>query len=395
MAHTLAFLIDGLRRSRDFSQEGGPYGITACRVTSSDDGTRGDIGMETIRLLKPPKYSMEERRALIDFVLALRKSQIREFLKGVDLAVSGTKPELRERLQGALEDGSLAYEQLVELLDSGAPWGKQHVFLYKGPRGDIQRWKSPDDVEGLLKHHRLGRLFNARLPLVLPDKLTLSSVTHSDGRLRATAVQMRPYSERTPEHDEVKQTQDGERLTLKAYIHHLTRTLAVFEWDLNANVAMLQVTQLQQEGDYEKVAGEFFRLVDPWLGIGQFTAVDLRPVIGRLHEIEGSGRAEARSHGYTYSSLRGRRVSAHSPSARDSVRGEAFIEEAMDVVSKKGVGHLGNFYWLPRVQPGSVANPLKSEVHVIIVAAKSRINFPTPNEEDEVRYVLHRVRALS
>ena len=35
------------------------------------------------------------------------------------------------------------------------------------------------------------------------------------------------------------------------------------------------------------------------------------------------------------------------------------------------------------------------DVHVIIVAAKSRVNFPTPNGEEIVRYVLHRVRTLS
>lgn len=35
---------------------------------------------------------------------------------------------------------------------------------------------------------------------------------------------------------------------LKAYIHRLTRTLVAFEWDLNANVAMLQITQLPGEG---------------------------------------------------------------------------------------------------------------------------------------------------
>jgi hypothetical protein len=351
--------------------------------------------MEPIRLLKPPEYTAEEREALIDFVLALRKSQIRDLLKQIDLPVTGTKPDLRSRLQDALKGRHVTYERLVGFLDSVAPWGKQHVILYRGPRGDLKAWKDPNHVLALLKKHRLGKLFNAQLPLVLPDKLTLSSVTHSDGKLRVAAVQMREYAERTPEHDEEKETDDGERVSLRAYVHHLTRTLAVFEWDLNANVAMLQITQLQRDGDYEVVAGEFFGLISSWLDIKQFGEVDLRPVIRKLHEIEGNGQAEARSHGIHYRSLRGRRVSAHSPTPRDSVLGEAFIDNAMDNVRKNGVGHLGNFYWLPGMKPGPVANPLKSDVHVIVVAAKSRINFPTPNAEDAVRYVLHRVRELS
>jgi hypothetical protein len=71
--------------------------------------------------------------------------------------------------------------------------------------------------------------------------------------------------------------------------------LAAFDWDLNANVAMLQITQLQMEGDYEKVAEQFFRLVKPWLDIKQFSAVDLRPLIRTLPEIEKTGQAEARA----------------------------------------------------------------------------------------------------
>jgi hypothetical protein len=351
--------------------------------------------MASIKLLGPPNYSAEEQQALIDFVLALRKSHIQDFLKQVELPKSGTKQELRSRLQEALDEGDLTYELLVDSLDSVAPWGKQHVFLYHGPRGDVQAWKDPDHTQRLLKQHRLGKLFNARLPLILPEKLTLSSVMHADGRLRITAVEKREYSERTPEHDEEKVSESGETITLKAYMHHLTRTLGAFEWDLNANVAMLQITQLQMEGDYEEVAEQFFQLVSPWLDIKQFGRVDLRPVIRALHEIEGKGQAEARSHGIHYRSLRGRRISAHSPTPRDSVLGEAFIDDAMDSVRKNGVGHLGNFYWLAGIKPGPVANTLKGDAHVIIVGAKSRVNFPTPNNEDVVRYVLHRVRELS
>ncbi|MGA3027933.1 MAG: hypothetical protein ABSF98_24530 [Bryobacteraceae bacterium] len=348
------------------------------------------------KLLDPPDYSAEEQQAVIDFVLALRKSHIQAFLKQVELRMSGTKEDLRERLHEALDGGDLTYERLVDFLDSLAPWGKQHVFLYQGPRSDVQEWRDPDHALRLLKQHRLGKLFNATLPLILPGKLTLSSITHADGKLRVTAVEKREYTERTPQHDEEKETESGERITLKAYIHHLTRTLAAFEWDLNANVAMLQITQLQEEGDYEKLAEQFCELVKPWLDIKQFSPVDLRPVIRSLHEIEKNGQPEARSHGIDYRSPRGRRVSARSPTPRDSVfGGEGFIDEAMDSVRKNGIGHLGNFYWLSRFKPGTAVNPLAGDVHVIIVGANSRVNFPTPNTEEAVRYVLHRVRALS
>jgi hypothetical protein len=328
-------------------------------------------------------------------VLALKKSHIQNFLREVDLTgYSGTKEDLRARIQKALNDGEITYARLVDFLDSVAPWGKQHVFLYRGPQSDIQPWKDLQHVHDLLKRHRVGRLFNARLPMILPEQLTLSSITHADGTLRVTAVQKREYRERAPEHDEEKEA-NGETIFLKAYKSHLTRTLAVFEWNLNANVAMLQITQLQEDGDYQELAERLSRLLKPWLDVKQFGMVDLRPAIAQLHEMEKNGPAETRSHGIDYRTMQGRQVSARSPSVKASVFGEPVVDNAMDSVRKNSVGHLGNFYWLASKKPGPANNPLIGDVHVIIVGAKSRINFPTPNAEDIVRYVLQRVRALS
>ncbi len=173
--------------------------------------------MTPITLLDAPAYTEHERRVLIDFVLATRKSYIQEFLKRVELPRSGTKSDLRERLRDALDEGLLTHEQLVGFLDSVVPWGKQHVFLFKGPHGDQQAWKDPDHVHRHLKRHRLGKYFNARLPLILPEKLTLSSITHSDGRLRVTAIQRRDYTERASEHDGAKETDDGTMITHSSY----------------------------------------------------------------------------------------------------------------------------------------------------------------------------------
>jgi len=350
--------------------------------------------MAGIKLLQAPDYTEEERQALIDFVLALRKSLVQGLLGQLELPRSGTKPDLRERLQEALDQGHVTHEQLVEFLDSVAPWGKQHVFLYVGPPGDLKHWKDPDHVHRHLKDHRVGKYFNARLPLILPDKLALSSITYSGNVLRVAAVQKREYEERRHEYDERKESDTGKLITLKAYMQHVSRTIVTFEWDLNANTAMLQITQLQKDTLYEEVEREFFALVASWLDRKLFGVIDLRKVVRKLHELENDHVADTRSHGIHYLSLRGRRVSVHSPSPRDSVVGEPDIDNAMEIVRKNTPGHGGNFYWLAGTQPGPVSNPLVTDVHVVIVAAKSRVNFKTPNSEGVVRYVLHRVRAL-
>lgn len=352
--------------------------------------------MASIRLLEPPEYTEEEKNALVDFLLALKKTHIQDFFRGIELPRSGTKAELRESLQEALNEGHVTHEQVVDFLDAVAPWGKQHVFLYTGPRSGLQSWKDPDLLLQHLKRHRVGKYFNARLPLILPERLTLSSITHSNQILRITAVQKRGYAERVPEYDDQKETDDGTAITLKAYIDHVSRTLVAFEWNLTSNTAMLQITQLHGDRLYEQVAKEFFELVGNWLDIEKaFVLVDIRNAIRRLHELEEKGRGEARSHGIDYRTLGNRTLAARSPSRRDSVLGEPVVDGAMAGMRREGVGHFGNFYWLANKNPGVVANPLDADVHVILVGGKSRINFPTPNTEGVVRYVLHRVRALS
>jgi hypothetical protein len=135
--------------------------------------------------------------------------------------------------------------------------------------------------------------------------------------------------------------------------------------------------------------------VGKWLPIDQFSLIDIRPAVKRLHEFEEKGMPIARSHGIDYRTLQGRRFSARSASAKDPLFGEEVLDAALSNVRQESVGHMGNFYWIPPVVPGEDENPLTREVHVILVADKGRVNFPTANPEGVVRHVLRRVRALS
>ena len=350
--------------------------------------------MTTVELLRATEPTQEDRPVLIDLVLAARKSCLQDLLKKVKLARTGTKPQIRSRIEEAVEQGHIRQETLVEFLDSVSLWGKQHVLLFDGPRQPIDEWKDAEQVHRRLKQFQLDRLFNAHLPLVLPETLTLSSIAHTGERLRVTAVRRDEFDERAPQHDAHEVTKDGEQISLRAYKRHVSRILASFEWDLVANTAMLQISQLHRELEYEEAAQGFWALLRGWLDVERFTPVDVRPVIRRLQDLEASGAPEVRSHGIHYRTLRGRRLSAQSPGPRDSVLGETGIDEAMRSVAREGVGHLGNFYWLGRDGPGAASNPLHQDLRVVIVASKGRIHFTTPNDEEAVRYVLSRVRSL-
>ncbi len=346
-----------------------------------------------IKTVALPAFSADEHALIVTDLMALKKSQIATFLASVGLAKSGTKAVLRERIERALEDESLSLAEIVQFLDNVIPWGKQHVYLFKGPTSLISDWRNTDWVTRLLKNHRLGKSLNANLPLVLPDKMKVSSILHDSKRLRITAIKRRNWWERDSDYDERASTDDGADVELRAFVHRVTRSLVAFEWDLVANNAFLQISQLPRGFDYDEVADEFFELIEQWLDRSMFSVVDLRQPITKLHAFEEAGASEIRSHGINYRTMQGRHFEGKSASSADSLLGEAAIDAAMKAIRKSGIGHLGNFYWTPTNGTPVNGYSLDSEVHVIVVGSKNRVNFPTPNDEQTVRYVLSRIRS--
>ena len=275
-----------------------------------------------------PAFSADEQALIITDLMALKKGQIATFLASVGLAKSGTKEMLRGRIEQAIENESLSLAEIVQFLDNVIPWGKQHVYLFKGPTSPISDWRNTDWVAKLLKKHRLGKSLNANLPLVLPEKMKVSSVRHDPKRLRITAIKRRDGWERNADYDEMRETElRGEVVELRAYVHRVTRSLVAFEWDLVANNAFLQISQLPRGVDYLDVADEFFALVENWLDRSMFTVVDLRPPITKLHALEETGNGETRSHGIKYRTMHGRHFEGKNVSmavsrAIDSIRDE-------------------------------------------------------------------------
>jgi hypothetical protein len=339
-----------------------------------------------------PKVSEEDQEQLLNETLALKKSTISRFLAESGLMKSGTKDVICHRIDHALREGQLSNSDLVQLLDDETPWGKQHVYLFKGPTKSIDQWKDLDWVAKHLKRFGLSRCLNAKVPLALPPKMTLSSIAHDGRRIRITAVKRRDWLERNPDYDRTDETEDGDPVELRAFIQRVSRGLITFDWDLPSNTAFLQIAQHPTGVRYELVAQEFFNLIRKWLSVDDFNLIDLRPVIKKLHELEENGGNETRSHGINYRTLEGRSIEGKSASPAEPLLGEPAIDVALGAIRKAGVGNLGNFYWLPNHPTRPSLCPLTSEVHVIIVGYHNRINFPVSNGEDTVRYVLSRIR---
>jgi len=350
---------------------------------------------DKMKELAPPKYSEEERKKVIQYFMKLKGDLIRNFLLNNDLPTSGTKPELRECIEKYIEEGTLEYKDLVNFLDAVVPWGKQHVFLYDGPETLVEEWRDENFVNKKIKENNISKYLNARLPLILPENLSLSSIEYKSGKkLSVFAVERREYWERNNEYDDTKM-QDDLDIQLRAYIHLVIRGVIVFEWDLLSNEATFQILQLPSGLKYEEIEEDFARLIKSWLNLELFAKLDLSPVIKKLHTLEEVENPEARSHGINYKTHGGRTVSARSSTPRDSVLGEQVVNNAMSNIREQGVGNIGNFYWLPSSLNSANNNPLEKEIHTIIVGNKNRVNITTPNKEEDIKYVLSRVRELS
>jgi hypothetical protein len=346
-----------------------------------------------LKELSRQAYSKEECEKIVQYLMALKGDLIRKFLASRDIPASGTKPELRERIEQCLNEGELNYKDIVNFIDTLAPCGKQHIILYEGPESQVKKWKSDEHVNKVLKEKGFSKYLNARLPLILPEVLTISSIVYKPGQeLKIYAVERREYQERREEYDEEK-TVNEEKVELRAYILQVVRGVIIFTWDLVANTAMLQISQLPSGSRYEKEEEKFAGLVKPCLDITQFEKIDIKRAVKKLNELEAQDKPEARSHIIGYRSPGGRAITAQSPTPHDSILGERALDHALGEIREESIGHIGNFYWLAASENSTNHNPLQQEVHTIIVGNKGRINFTTSNRDEDIKYVLSRVRA--
>ena len=334
-------------------------------------------------------YTEEEQRLILQYVKELRQVELKEFLASTGHLRSGTKKILLDRIDESLAEGTIALVDLVDLLDQVEPWSAQHVFLLGEPNADVTAFRDPHEFEAHLKNHRASKPFRQPIQLALPEELVVSSITHDGARLRVTAIERRDGWHRDHGQDQRTIGPGGETIELRAYVNTVSRGLVMFEWDLIANQAVMQVTQLPSGWTYDDAFGRFVDVTKTWLPVATFPTLNLRRAISTFHEAEENKSNDLRSHGIEYETHGGRRVAGKSATPRDSVLGETVVDTAMHQIRDAGVGRSGNFYFDVTGVPGSQ----RGEAHAIIFAEAGRINFPTSNPEEVVRHVLDRIRA--
>ena len=336
-----------------------------------------------------------EEELLIDVLLGLRVDRVRSFLDSVELPRSGTKAELRGRVEAGLRSQSISLDSLIDYLDRVEPWGRQHVLLCEAEESAANGWRRPDGIRRRLAAAGIEDLLDQRRRQRLPETLTLSAITAGDGAVEIVAVERREYDERTSDRDRVDRDDDGQLIILKAYRHVVSRGIITLRWNTSTRAAALHISEGFGRYDYQDAAARFGALVSDFLDYDQFPAKDIRRAIRRLHNAEKNGTPEARSHRVGYTSQGGRAVEATSPTPNTSVVGEQVVDDALANVAGAATGRIGNFFWLPRTGPNSQSNPIARDLHVLVLARESRVHFMVPSDQRSITYVLQRIRALS
>lgn len=322
------------------------------------------------------RLTEDEIQLTLKYLQSHKMAFTQEFLRARELPFSGTKKQLRERLEGYLAEGRVEPEELVQLLNQIEGWGNQHLYLYKAAGRLMAPWSTEESVRKHLS--ALGReaLLGRPRPLVLPEGIRLASIEWTPERARFVWIEKRQWEERVP--DEDMQEDD---MVWRAYRVHVSRGIIAFDWDLMSGHAMLMIQRLPRGARYARVRDRFEEELEPLVALSQFDRVRVSRGILPIQE---SG--EVRRRQVRYQTRRGGRATFTSASWSRDAFADPALDRAEEALGDETAGLLGNFYWLPAEEK------LGQELHSKIYASDQRIGLFGEHEEGDVRYVVSRVR---
>ncbi len=341
------------------------------------------------------KYTDEEKKLIFEYLEDhLTVGQVKAFLKKKDMKVSGTKAALIQRIMGAVKEASVTYAELIDILDAILPWGPQHVFLFDRVTMSVEQariFANMDTFATYLSGKGSVKTLRSKLPLALPEVLTVSSIEHTGDLIRVTSIERRAGYFRDEKLDKSTNTKRGAKVQLRAFVERVLRGLIIFELDVVQQQAMVQVTRLASGDDYEQALQRFWRLVRKWMDSAWFPRLSIKKAIKKIHL--GFLKDSVRAHGVAYDTVAGGRVDARSASATQSLEDDPDVVDSTNKIQKTGTGRLGNFYWVK--YPGSETATSDKGIHVKLLGLASRVHFHTSNSEEVVRHVLADVRKAS
>lgn len=309
---------------------------------------------------------------LLDVLFAHKVAWVRGLLKEKGLPSSGNKPDLRQQVEEHLESDTLEPSDLIDLLDEVEGWGNQHVYLYQASGDLLAELSDEDSFRDKLREARLLRLFNKRLPLILPDEPTLSAIEWSAERVRFIWIEKRTY--RQPRDDESYE-EDG--LEYDAYEVKQSRGMISFSCDLVTGLVELMIQRLPSGNDYLTEKEKYIDQLGTVFDTAQLTQQKISRAIKKIDQAKAIRKRSSQ-----LTTALGYQVTYTSRSRKDDVYKDPSIKKARQALGTGVVGRLGNYYW-----------PIEDHcLHVKLYAKDQRVGIFGECTEAEVKDVLSEIR---
>jgi hypothetical protein len=297
---------------------------------------------------------------------------IQQFLKAKELSAKGTKEELRDLVESYLDDESLSATDLVDLLDEIEGWGNQHVFLFKASDALIATLSDDKQVKDNLKKLRLARLFNRRIPLVLPSEPTVSSIEWTAQRIRFIWIERRVYRERREDESYTEGS-----LEFDAFEVVQSRGIVSFSCDLVSGLAEMLIQRLPTGNDYLAEKNKYQEQLVKFFDVDQLSPQKISGAIKKVDQAAGIRKRSSQ-----LATALGYQVTYTSRSRKDDVYNDPTVRKARKALGPTVAGRLGNFYW-----------PIQGrDIHIKLYAKDQHIGIFGECTEAEVGDVLSEVR---
>ena len=334
---------------------------------------------------------LEEER-LIEFALGQKKEFLQALLKEKGLAFSGTKEQIRERVANYLKDEELTIQDLVNFLDSVEGWGDQSIYIYSAPTYLINQWrKDNSSLKESIRSAGWGKIINVKRTLFLPEEPELSTITLTDRLIQFTWVEKHEWFQRTRDFDDV----EGD-IVLRAFRRNLERRVTRFEVDLTTGICLMTIPKIsnlptnaddgedeKKLGKYEKIRDGFEEKLTKVLPISSFKKFSLKKTIEKLQESDEVMRREN-----VFETPDRSQIRLLSASSDIDTREDIRVEALRSKIPADTPGTAGNYKWLPS------KGGLGREIGVKLYGLENRVAINVQCTEEEVRYVLSRIRKL-
>ena len=292
---------------------------------------------------------------------------------------------IRKRIVAEL-GRKIQLSSITALLDEIEGWGNQHLVLFESTENHAKAWKKPAKINEVANSLGLKELVNGTRPMLLPEKPTLSQVISNPKRIRFVWIQRRTWHVRREDLD--KRTRKAtdkhtNEIEYRAYEVQQRRGICYFDWNLVTCQAALLMQVLPNQSGYEELQRQLFSDLGNWMARDAFDVVGLQSLISKL---EASQLVSRRN--LLLATTNQTEVNIKSSDKRTDAYADKAIVDMRVVMQKSGpvASRRGFFYWQP--VDGELERPIAMRVY----PKNNRISIDGQCTEDEIQYVLSRVR---